>query len=113
MLENQKGFFSEPPNLPSYQPGNRAEHKSEKAGCGPPEHAEQTAVKGGGHNLGVKTWCPGAVKLGYTKLSTGGVTNVAKVGLNTGGHAGGKQSVKGKMGKKAPGEAKPAAGQRS
>lgn len=83
-----------------------------KAGCEPPAKAEMASVKGGGKNLGVKTWSPGGVKLGYTKLATGGLTNAAKVGLNTGGHAGGKQNVKGKMGKRAPAESKPASGRK-
>ena len=82
---------------------------SGKAGCENPAQAEQTSVKGGGKHLGKKTWAAGAEKLGFTVVSVGKYTG-ASVGLNTGGSSGGKQGVKGKMGKKASVEAKPAAG---
>lgn len=86
-------------------------HNSAKAaGCENPATAEQTAVKGGGFHLGVKTWTPAEAKNGYSNRAMGSVSP-AKVGLNTGGSGGGKQSVKGKMGKNAPSESKGAAGQ--
>lgn len=66
---------------------------SGKAGCENPATAMSTPVKGGGSNLGVKTWSTSAVKLGYTSISKGSVSP-AKVGLNTGKSMGGKQKVK-------------------
>ena len=81
------------------------------AGCENPAKAEHVSAKGGGSNLGKKTWSPEAVKLGYTKIAAGGITNVSHV-LQSEGHAGGVQKVKGKHGAKAPVESKPVSGRK-
>ena len=81
------------------------------AGCENPAKAEQSPVKGGGKNLGKKTWSTSAVKTGYTKLSTGGITDVAHV-LQSEGHAGGVQKVKGKHGQSSPADSRPVAGRK-
>jgi hypothetical protein len=84
-------------------------YHSTKAGCEDPASSAHVDVKSGKPSL-KKYWTPTEKECGYHSVS---MPALPKRAISTPEHSGGaKQSVKGKMGKRAPSEAKPAAGRK-